>query len=143
MRRDASSPRQGYTSWSYQKALEEGLLPQYQPGQPFLQDNSRVHTAKATKLWLERHSIWTLEHPPHPPDLNPIEHLWWALKIAIYQAHPEFNTLEDSQEQWDNFCAALQEVWLTIPNKLIRSCIYSTDRRLESVEKAHGYQTRY
>jgi hypothetical protein len=143
MKRDEGSPGRGYTSWSYQQALDEGLLPNYKPGDRFLQDNSGVHTAKATKLYLERHGIWTLEHPPHSPDLNPIEHLWWALKQAMHQAYPEFDILGDSQEQWDKFCTALQEVWLSIPDELIRRCIHSMARRLEAVEIAHGYQTKY
>lgn len=57
MVRDPDAPRRGYSSLSYYKALEEGLLPQYSYGQRFMQDNARIHTSKYTKEWLELHSI--------------------------------------------------------------------------------------
>ncbi|KAF1941396.1 hypothetical protein EJ02DRAFT_204689, partial [Clathrospora elynae] len=102
-----------------------------------------VHTSKATKLYLECHGIWTIEHPPYSPDLNPIEHLWWALKRTLHLTHPELDTIGSSQEDWDRFCEALKEAWLAIPNTLICKLIYSMPRRLAAVEEAHGYQTKY
>ena len=51
------------------------------------------------------------------------------------QAHPEFDILGNSQEQWDKFCTALREVWSSIPDKLIR--------HLEAVGISNGYQTSY
>ena len=143
MERDYTSKGQGYTSQSCIKALDEGLLPYYQPGDRFLQDNARVHTSQATKKYLERHGVWVIDHPPYSPDLNPIEHLWWALKQAMHQIFPEFDTIGEAQEDWDRFCEALKEVWLSIPDSLIRQLIHSMPRRLAAVEKAQGYQTRY
>jgi len=46
-----------YIARSYILALEDGLLPIYQPGQPFPQDNAQIHTAKMTKEWHEKHDI--------------------------------------------------------------------------------------
>jgi transposase len=143
MTRDFSAKRHGYTSWSYCNALEEGLLLQYKPGQMFMQDNARVHTSKYTKKWLESHGIWTIEHPPYSPDLNPIEHMWWALKRKLHQLHPEFDTLGDSQEEWDRFCEGLKEAWLLIPDSLIKRLIYSMPKRLKACKNAQGYQTKY
>ena len=75
MKRDYAFKGQGYTDQSYIKALDEGLLPYYQPGYQSLQDNARVHTPQVTKEYLERHGIWLIDHPPYSPDLNSIEHL--------------------------------------------------------------------
>jgi hypothetical protein len=143
MERDYTSKGKGYTSQSYMKALDEGLLPYYQPNDWFLQDNARIHTSKATKEYLERHGIWTVSYPPYSPDLNPIEHMWWALKRTVHTKHPELDTIGESQEDWDRFCEALKEGWLAIPDTLVRQLIHSMPRRLQAVEEARGYQTKY
>ncbi|KAF2178709.1 hypothetical protein K469DRAFT_717923, partial [Zopfia rhizophila CBS 207.26] len=73
------------------------------------------------------HGIWTLEWPLYSPDLNPIEHLWWALKKLA----------------WDALRAALKEAWKKLPKRLIRQLIESMGRRLAAVRKVRGWQTKY
>jgi transposase len=143
MERDFASKKNGYSGKSYTKTLEEGLLPQYLPGHIFVQDNAPIHNSNYTKDWLESHGIWTLEWPPYSPDLNPIEHMWWALKKMVYKLHPELVTMGNSESDWDALNDALQEAWLKIPNSLIRKLVESMPRRLEAVRKAKGWQTKY
>ena len=51
MDRDPDAPRGGYSAQSYIEALEQGLLPNYRPGERFIQDNTRIHTVnKSTNL---------------------------------------------------------------------------------------------
>jgi transposase len=132
-----------YTGISYTNSLEEGLLPQYLPGHIFVQDNAPIHNSKHSKEWLEKHGIWTLEWPPYSPDLNPIEHMWWALKKMVHKLHPELDKMGNSEADWDALKEAIKEAWLAIPNWLIKKLIESMPRRLAAVRKAKGWQTKY
>jgi len=143
MERDQTAQRSGYSANSYVQTLRDGLLPNYRPGQIFMQDNAPIHTAYVTKDFLESHGIWTLEWPPYSPDLNPIEHLWWALKKLVHKLHPELVTMGNSEADWEALRAALKEAWRKLPNSLIRKLIYSMPRRLAAVRKARGWQTKY
>lgn len=74
MKRDhVEGRRGGYTTNSYMDALEEGLLPIYEPGRVFQQDNASIHNAYVTRDWFEEHGIYMVEWPAHSPDLNPIK----------------------------------------------------------------------
>ncbi len=52
------------------------------------------HTAKITKEWLQDNSVNVLEWPSQSPDLNPIEHLWSDLKMAVHRRSPS-NLISD------------------------------------------------
>lgn len=71
---DPDAPRGGVTAVRYREVLEEGLLPLYEAGDPFMQDNVPAHVQAGSPEWLERHGIFVIEWPAHSPDLNPIEH---------------------------------------------------------------------
>lgn len=50
--------------------------------------NNLKHTAKTTQEWLRDNSVNVLRGPSQRPDLNPIEHLWRDLKMAIHHRSP-------------------------------------------------------
>jgi predicted patatin/cPLA2 family phospholipase len=46
--RDPTAKQNEYTSWSYQKALSEGLLHIYHQFRRFQQDNAKIHVSAST-----------------------------------------------------------------------------------------------
>ena len=129
--------------------LLEDVMPQiYEPGQGFMHDNAPIHTAHVSQECLERLGIWTINHPPYSPDLNPIEHLWPALKQLVFELHTELKTMHGGKEAKrralkgairDAFDVMLQDSLWDLPAKLIASM----PRRLQAVCAARGFQTGY
>jgi hypothetical protein len=143
MERDETSPRRGYTAKSYRKALEEALLPIYNGTHQFQQDNARIHVYGGTPEWLQLHGIEFIDWPPHSPDLNPIEHVWRALKAKLIEKHPETRDLQDNKVDRAKLVEWLQEAWRAIDQVLIRKLIDSIPRRILAVIRAKGYYTKY
>lgn len=143
MERDSNSRRQGYTARSYQKALEEGLLPVYDGIHRFQQDNARIHTSASSIEWLQVHAIEYIDWPAHSPDLNPIEHVWKALKERIISLFPHLRELNNNEVSRAELKRCMKEAWAAIPQSLIQRLIESLPRRLEAVIRARGYYTKY
>jgi len=143
MERDEDSPKNGYSARFYIKILEEGLLPHYTRGRFCLQDNARIHIAKITKVWLESHEIWVAKHPPHSPDLNPVEHVWKAMKSILQRDHRYLKDLKDNTESRVIFIMALKAAWWAVPQGLIDGLINSTPSYYHSVRRNRGWYTKY
>ena len=86
----------------------------------FQQDNDSKHKARSVQEWLKEQPFEVLEWPPQSPDLNPIEHLWVALKRRLneYERPPNgmIELWERVQTEWDKIdkevCARLIETCL-------------------------------
>ena len=145
MERDEGAARRGYSSISYQTTLEEGLLPNWDKDiDLFMQDNASIHKSGSTRDWLDANKVETLLNlPPYPPDLNPIEHLWWKLKKTITELHPDLRDDGWGEDSRERFCHAAVEAWDAIAQDWIDNIILSMPHRLEAVRKARGWHTKY
>jgi transposase len=143
MERDPDAPKNGYTSWSYIEALELGLLPEYDAGRIFQQDNAKIHVSNATKEWFESHGIWVIDWPPHSPDMNPIEHVWRALKAILHRQHPNIHLLGSNREDIETLKGWIREAWWAVPQELIDKLILSIPNRVRALRKAKGWYTKY
>ncbi|KAG2456784.1 TCB1 transposase, partial [Polypterus senegalus] len=98
----------------------------------FQQDNDPRHTANMSKELLQDNSMNVLEWLSPSPDLNPIEHLWRNLKMAVHRHFPS-NLMELERcckEEWAKLyrCAKL---------------VASYSKRLTAVIAAKGASTKY
>ncbi len=123
----------------YRDILDENLLQSAQDLRlgrrfTFQQDNDPKHTAKIMKEWLHNNSVTVLEWPSQSPDLNPIEHLWRDLKMAIHQRLPSNLT------ELERIC---KEEWQRIPKSRCEKLVASFPKRLMAVLNQKGASTKY
>ncbi len=123
----------------YRDILDENLLQSAQDLRlgrrfTFQQDNDPKHTAKITKEWLHNNSVTVLEWPSQSPDLNPIEHLWRDLKMAVHQR------LLSNLTELERIC---KEEWRRIPKSRCEKLVASFPKRLMAVLSQKGASTKY
>ena len=142
MKRDPTSKRQGYTFQSYIKALQKGL-PIYDDTRHFQQDNAKIHRSQVAEDWLNRHGITWIDWPAHSPDLNPIEHVWAAMKRRLYKLFPHLASLKRNSLDIEEFKACLRIAWEAVPTALVQRLFDTMENRLQAVKKARGWYTKY
>ena len=113
MDRDFESKKHGYSAESYLEVLEAEVGPIFEdlePGYEFIQDNASIHITHKVKAWFREHGIpFILNWPPYSPDLNPIEHIWWALKTRMCEMFPEVSAdISESEHSRQRLESCLQ-----------------------------------
>jgi transposase len=101
-----------------------------------MEDGAPTHTSKAAKTFREMNSLETIPHPAQSPDLNPIEHVWKQLKMAV-------NKRSQIPRDADSLRNALLEEWDKLDLETINRMIESMPDRVDAVLKAKGRSTRY
>ncbi len=69
----------------FETYIEHCLLPVLQEGDVVILDNASFHQSTTIKDFVEWKKAELLYLPPYSPDLNPIEHYWFAIKNHIRQ----------------------------------------------------------
>ena len=123
----------------YWKFHDENLLQSAQDvtlGRRFIfqQDNDPKHKAKTMQEWLRDKSLNVLEWPSQSPDLNPIEHLWRDVTIAVQRRSPS------NLKELERICS---EQWEKLPKYSFAKLVASYTRRLEVVITAKGASKKY
>lgn len=103
---------------------------------PFDAWQSRCHTARITRQFMDEVGIQTMDWPALSPDLNPIEHLWDELKRKVRARNPAPTSIGELK-------TALEEEWERLPQELVKKLIRSMKNRLRSVIQARGGNTKY
>ena len=87
-----------------------------------------------SKECLQDNSVNVLEWPSQSPDLNPIEHLWRDLKMAVHRRFP--SNLMELERCCKEECAKL-------PKDRCAKLVALYSKRLEAVIAAKGVSTKY
>jgi hypothetical protein len=123
MDRDFESKKHGYSAESYLEVLNAEVAPIFEdlePGYEYMQDNASIHTAQKVKDWFkDRGILLVINWPPYSPDLNPIEHIWWALKTRMCEMFPDV-AADKSESDWSRqrLESCLQAAWETLDKEL-------------------------
>jgi transposase len=84
--------------------------------------------------WFQERDIELLEWPSQSPDLNPIENLWWKLKLRVQERDPR-NLI-----QLKEIC---KEELAKIPISIFVNLVNKHSNRLAAVLAAKGHMTKY
>jgi hypothetical protein len=148
MDRDFESAKHGYSAESYLEVLDgevAGIFENLDPGYEFMQDNASIHTAYKVRNWFAEKEIQLLQNwPPHSPDLNPIEHIWWHLKTRVYDMFPDVAAdKSESEHARQRLESCLQAAWDTLDKGIFDSLYQSMPRRIAACIAAGGWHTKY
>ena len=148
MDRDFKSAKHGYSTNSYLEVLDAKVAPIFTnlaPGYKFMQDNASIHNAGKVKEWFTERGIrMVINWPPYSPDLNPIEHIWWHLKVRVYKMFPDVaNDKSESEHVRQRLESCLQAAWDTLDKSLFDNLGASMPARIEACIAANGWHTKY
>ena len=99
-------------------------------------DNAWRHRARVVEDYLQQETIIHMDWPACSPDLNPIEHVWNMLQVAILRHPVQPRTLVELGN-------ALTEEWNNLEIAAIQRLIGSMRRRCQAVIASRRSHTSY
>jgi len=135
----------------YINILEDNLLPfidtlpdNIKNDVSFQQDNASIHTAHVTKGWFDDNKITVVKWPPNSSDMNPIEHIWKALKATLHAEFFDTYALHGGPERvQEELARRLMVVWAKLEAEVFEGLILSMPARVQALYDAKGWYTRY
>ncbi|MBW0536157.1 hypothetical protein O181_075872 [Austropuccinia psidii MF-1] len=82
-----------------------------------MEDNTPIHTARASTDWQNWHDIIKLDWPAHSSDLNPIRNLWKVMKSQISKLYQPLMVGELQH--------AIDTAWTNFHVNLLNNLLYS------------------
>jgi hypothetical protein len=148
MDRDFESKKYGYLANSYLEALNAEVEPIFatlDKGYAFMQDNASIYITGNMKAWFAVRGITIITNwPPYFPDLNPIEHIWYHLKVRLYNMFPEVAAdKSESEHIRQRLESCIQAAWDTLDKELFNTLGQSIKARIEACIAADGWHTKY
>lgn len=61
--------------------------------------------------WFEAYRIYVEDWPVYLPDLNPIEPVWYWLKVKLFALFPELISIRRSESDWLYFKQCIVKAW--------------------------------
>ena len=125
----------GVDSLEYRSLIEQSQMisdldPRYGSGEYFfVQDGAPAHNATCSHLYLKKRCSFVKCWPPNSPDLNPIEHVWGAIKRII-----KSKKIETKEE----LVQTVLEAWNSFPQDSINRLVMSFHGRLRTVIQENG-----
>lgn len=83
-----------FNSAEYMDLLEKFALPLVRlnfTSIKWVHDNSRVHTSKATKEYMQKNGVETITWPAYSPDINIMETGWKMISDIVYSGSQPIN----------------------------------------------------
>lgn len=104
------------------------------PDYYFQQDNAPCHKSREAMSWFTKNRVRVLDWPAQSPDLSPIEHLWYKLKLKVAKFKCTSKTTLKNK---------ILEAWDTLSQEECHNLVASMPRRVLAVIKARGGITKY
>ncbi len=109
-----------------------------------MQDNAKVHTGHVVMDWLDENHYSIMSWLPYSPDLNPIEQIWYIIKVWIHKHYPNLCIMTLGEERTKQYIVeAVEAAWKAVGEDYLWTLMESMPRRVQVVLKAKGGYTKY